>query len=331
MKKLFIFVVLFLMVFSTFAIADNDDRNNGREDDINLELRDKGDVEDNGIIDDSGDVKDNLIVRKRMTSRLQEAREKLSEAKEKYMKVKERYAEKIKNLEKVKEKYGECQNSDTEDCKLRIKDTKTYAKEHLINSADLIIEKLNELKTKTESSEDLTEEEANEMIATLDEKISEIEEAKSTLESLNEDSSKEEIKEAADTIKTAWNKINLHMYKIRVRNVGAMMNNLITKAEIYGDRIELKASELNSDELNSLLSDYNSQVENARQKYEMAKEKWQAATTPQEIDDARKEVNQYLKEANESLKQSREKLREMISMLKQNDSEISLDIEEVQE
>ena len=158
--------------------------------------------------------------------------------------------------------------------------------------------------------------------------IKKITEAKSVIENINEDTSREDIQEAVKTIKEAWRNAKVNAYKARLMHVGYSMENLISKANVIGERVQEKASELNLDELNSLLSEYNIHVENAETKYTEAKALFEQETEPGRINELVKEVKQKIKEANEELKQSREILRKMMAIIKQNNKEISLTVEE---
>jgi len=268
MKKLYMLFVIFLLAFSVIVMADR-----GADDNTQTGLR------ENERIQNTKTIAEKRIVKRKIIN-IREARQKVVMARERYQIVRENYNNKKQELSRLKTKYQECLNSDTDECKQNVKQTRLKAKDHLMNSAELISGKLEELKTKIQSSNDLTEEEVNEIIENLNEKITEVKEAKVTLENINEDSTSEEIKEATERIRNAWKKTKLHVHKSRMRHVGAMLSNLINKAEILGERAQVRVSELNDGELNTLMEDYNSKVQNAKENHQLAKEKWQTATTP---------------------------------------------------
>ena len=151
-------------------------------------------------------------------------------------------------------KYRDCIESETEECKSTVKETKLNAKDHLTNSANLIIENLEQLKSRIQSSTELSKEEIDEITKSIDEQIKKINDAKSILENINEETSRDEIKDAASTIRQSWQETKVHYNKIKLRHLGARLRNLILKAEILGERAEEKALTLNSEELNLLIS-----------------------------------------------------------------------------
>jgi hypothetical protein len=328
MKKFFIAFTIILLFSSVFAVAE--DYSNVRSgvkdalDDANKRLQDGTDTARKLI--DSGKV-----VGRKVTDKVMTARARVDDAKEAYATIRERYSIKRAEISQVRDRYKNCINSDTAECVRVVKQAKGDAKEHLINSAELILKHLEELKTRIEASTDLSEEDVNDLIAKLDEQIANVQEAKSTLENINEDSTREEIKEAANTIRNAWDNAKIHVYKARLRYVGAKLNTWIGKAEIWGARAEEKASEINSDDINSLIEDYNSKVQSAKESYEMAENKWQESTTNDRLPSLIRETNQYMKEANNYLKEARRILSEIIKQVRQNNQDISLDIEEVEE
>ena len=64
------------------------------------------------------------VVARRVTAEVREAREKVSSLRERYANSKQNYSDKKEELLQSKERYRECLSSDTENCKLKIKDKK---------------------------------------------------------------------------------------------------------------------------------------------------------------------------------------------------------------
>lgn len=331
MKKLFIIFTIFLLSFSTVVFAEEDtdtplglrERIRDKAQDINVDSQRIADAK----LVDVKLVDAKRIVKRRITN-IQEARQKVVTARERYITAKENYRDKKQELNKLKTKYQECLDLDTEDCKQHKKQTKRIAIEHLTHSADLILEKFLELKDRIEASTDLTEEEVQESITKIDEKIVEIEIAKATLANINEDTSREEIKEAANTIKDAWKKVKVNMYQVKLKHLGARFRNLIAKAEILGTRAQERASEVDSEILSSLLETYNNKIEEAKENYQLGKAEWEKESTPREIDELVKKAHRYLRETNENLKEARKILKDIRNELRENDKDISFEIEE---
>ena len=79
-----------------------------------------------------------------------------------------------------------------------------HAKQGLLRAADAIIAHLEKVKSKAQESEQLSEEEVNGIVADLDAKIAEINDAKAAVEAAT---TKEEIREQAKKINAAWKRI----------------------------------------------------------------------------------------------------------------------------
>jgi len=325
MKKILILFAIFLLAFSTIVIA--------QEDTVLREKQNERGLDSDGEIKQAKtqDPMNNRITKRKVNDKIIEAKKEVAKTKENYLEVRNKHTQQKLKLLNLKEGYKRCLNSEDEECKLKIRETKRNVKGYLTHSADLILSYLEKLKTKTEASTDLSEEDVNDILEKINTQITEVESAKATLEGINEDSTREEIKEITITIKEAYKKAKFHIYKAKLRHLGATLDKLITKAEIFGERVKEKAEELNSEELNSLLEDYNSKVQSSREQYSLAKGKWQEAETPSELNNLVRETHQYLKESNNHLKEARRTLRAMIKELKKENKEISLEVEEVEE
>src|SRR3989338_6555129 len=133
--------------------------------------------------------------------KLREAKNRFLNAKEKYSETREKYNSTRLEFQEAKEKLAECKDQNTTECAQLEEEIRAKAKEHLLNIADVIIENLNKIKSKAESSKDLTEEDANELIEKIDAQIQEVEDIKAKIEAAE---TKEEITEAAKELKDKW-------------------------------------------------------------------------------------------------------------------------------
>ena len=125
-------------------------------------------------------------------------------AKEEYVKANRIYKEKRALFLDVKEKLKACEGVETDECNELREKAKEHAKEFLINGAKMAIEHLNKIKNKVESSEDMDEDKANEIITEIDNAISKLEDAIAQVESAQ---TKEEVQEAAKVISNIWKDI----------------------------------------------------------------------------------------------------------------------------
>ena len=122
-----------------------------------------------------------------------ELRENFSRQKERFQEIKQKYAEKKGRMEELKDKIKKCRQDDG--CADEKKELKGNTIEFLKNAADLTIASIEKLKAKVQESEDITEEERQQMLAELDERINALQDAKSTLEGMDENTPAEDVRE----------------------------------------------------------------------------------------------------------------------------------------
>ena len=279
-------------------------------------------------------LSDSSLLEKRQIAQTQlaRARNRYLEVKQKYLSAKERYLNHKAAFLRAKEAYQNCKDSDSEECQERREKIKLAAQPHLLNAADLVLKELERVKAKVEASEDLSEEEIAEIVADLDEKIREVEDAKEVIENLDENSTREEINEAAKTIRKAWKHTKVALKKHVGRLVNARLGNIILRSEILEkklyktrDRLEAKGADVSA--LDDMMDEFSAHLDTATDKYNEARDKWSDANTPGEVDDTAKEVHALLQEAKKALKEARDMLRNIVKEIKELNRG-SLEVEE---
>jgi hypothetical protein len=290
-------------------------------------------------------IKENIIKKNRLENFIQKtkkvSKEELVKAKKQYAlakehlnNVREKYISQRAVFKNAKEEYKDCVGVESDECEAKRAKIKKEARPYLLHAADLVLKELERVKAKVESSEDLSQEEAENMLAELNEKIRQVEEAKGVIENINEESSAEEVNEAAETIRTAWEKTKITLKRNSGRLANARLGNIILKTEIlekriYKTRDRLEAKGLDVSALDEKINEFSTKLDEAAALYKEAREKWSASNTPGEVDDAAKDVHELLVKAKESLKDARELLREIVKEIKRvNNNRIDLAAEE---
>jgi len=254
----------------------------------------------------------------------------LEKAKQNYVTAKNRYLTAKQNYDGAKEKFSLAKNKlvacqggdDSEECKEASEKIKERAKEFLIKTADRILEYLEKLKAKVESNEDLTEEEAEEILADINDMIDEVEAAKETAET-SED--KEELKEATKTIKNAWLKIkkriSIHTGRIMNARIGGIIvkiKHLEVKLERILDKMEEEG--IDTSDIQGMVDKFNDKIDDAKESYENALDKFREAMNADDVDSAYNlatEGHDYLKKANRNLQDAQKILRNILQEMKQ--------------
>ena len=278
-----------------------------------------------------------LVAAKRIVAkdRIVMARQNYVIAKENYLIAKKAYLDLKPKFIEAKQKFRDCVGDDSEECQETRAELKKDAKPFLLHAADVVLETLNRVYNKVESSEELDEDEAEEIIADLADSIAEIEDAKETVENLDEDATSDDIKEAASTIREAWREMK-HRLKMHVGHLlNAKIGNVLQRADHLGDRFENILEKLEEDgkdtsDIEDLVDEYQDYVDEAIADYGSAKEKFKEAKDAEDMDDLVQEAHRYMKSANENLKSARALVRDIVSEIKATNSG-SLDVEESEE
>ena len=266
-------------------------------------------------------------------AKLEEEKIKYEAAKEDYEKAKESYKDVKEKLDKIKDKIEECRESNSTECQQIREQAKENAKNFLLNTANMIINALEKLKSKIVASEDLSEEEAAKLIADIDAKIAAIKDAKTKIESA---ATNEEIKEAAKLIKEEWEKTKPELKKASGKLINSHVGEIVVRAkhlEAKLQRILARMAEegKNTAEIQPLIDEFSAKVKEAMDKYELAMQKYKEAATPGQIDEIVKQANAYLKEAQAALKEAHEKLGEIVKKIKETTGGEILEEEDIEE
>lgn len=258
-----------------------------------------------------------LKIRKIAEERVREARQNYGAVSSRLAEVRENASAEKREFSKAKLLLRECRDEEPEKCEQINARIQTHAKEYLIKTAEQIIAVLEKIKYKIESSEDLNETKAAEMIADIDERIAVLQGAIETLKTSEE---KEEIIEAAELIKREWLKIRvrarLHIGELK----GAKIGNIIARAEHLQEKLEkvkenLNASGESTEEIDALLDAFEQNIEDAKESYEKAIELFnQAKGTGNET--LVKQAQQHHKDAEQALKEAHSTLKEIVRLIK---------------
>jgi len=250
-------------------------------------------------------------------------KEKIQEKKQQFITTKKNYLEKRQIviqekqlLNELKQEVLDCEGECTEEREKY----RNQVKESLIKNADAIINYLGNIKLKTESSESLSEDEANEITTSINEKIAEMESLKEQLQNAQ---TKDEIKEIARKIKQTNKRIRNHARLHTAKVINANLGNIALRANQISIKLEKVLSRLeeageDTTELNTLVDEYNTKVESAKENYRLAREKFKEIRT--ENDENFKEgidsIKTYLNNAKTNLKEAKELVKEITSIIR---------------
>lgn len=264
-------------------------------------------------------------------SMLEKAQANYLQAKEKFQNTKLKYSDTEKKFQKSKEKLANCSGNCTE-IKKEISDN---AKMFLLATADNMLEYLNQVKAKAESSEDLTDEESSEMISDIDSMIKEINDAKSVIESSKD---KAQIMDAAKQIKQAWAKINKRILVHTGKVINARVGGILVKSkqlEVKLERVLARMEEQgkNTTQIQPIIDNFDAKIQEAKASYESALKKFNEALLTHDSQKAHQialEGHKLMKDASKSLQEAQKLLKDVIQMIndKGGEEELSEEAEE---
>ncbi|MCK5176616.1 MAG: hypothetical protein KAQ92_02735 [Candidatus Aenigmarchaeota archaeon] len=264
-------------------------------------------------------VKTESIEKKRIISKekLIKSERDYNLAKENYQKVNNEYKNKYSNFVKTKERLRMCNNSNSTECEEARENIQKHAVEVVIKSAERLITHLNKIKYQIQNAEEMNETRAEEIIANIDSAIEELEAAKKQAE---EATTKEEVKEVAQTIRDIWAKTKHAELIHRARLIHAKTWGLIKRATHLEEIMDRSVSAMNEagievDAINEKIDKYSELMVNIEENYKQAeqliKEAHQIRTDNLNLTEEQKEeVKTKMTEAQSIVKSVHKQLRE---------------------
>ena len=221
-------------------------------------------------------VKKSMLFKKReiAKSKVDTAKQRFERAKNEYARVNNAYKENKKLFLQTKEKLKECEDVETDDCNVLRNQTQEHAKEYIINGAKMAIEHLNKIREKVEIAEGMDEESAAEIIADIDEAISELEAA---IEKVENAETKEQVQEGARDVAKVWNRVK-HAEKVHVAKiVHSGMWNIIKKSEQLEKRLEDARARIHdacvdADSIDTKITEFSEKIASAKDKFNESEE-----------------------------------------------------------
>ncbi|MBD3318809.1 hypothetical protein GF342_02780 [Candidatus Woesearchaeota archaeon] len=136
-------------------------------------------------------------------NRLEVAKNRLDQVKERVKNIREQAKERHETAKQRLEQVKECGDAETQECQQLRLNAKDNAREFLLSAADRMLNILAKAQERLEASSAKNKEE---QLADLDERLAEVEAARVLIESLDDESTREEFQEATQTLREAWSK-----------------------------------------------------------------------------------------------------------------------------
>ncbi len=260
-------------------------------------------------------VNKNMLFRKRViaANKLKQAEQNYIRAGQNYLKALNSYKQVKGQFLEAKERLRECEDVDSEECDELRERAQTHSKDMIVNSANMIIEHLNKIKEKVETSETMDPERAEEIISEIDNSISELEDAIAQAESAE---TKEEIKEAAKTVSKLWIRIR-HRERLHAASVvKARVWGIMKRSEHLEERLDstlarMEEQGINVEDIDAEVDEFSAKIEEAKSKYEQAQELMDEAY----LEEDKEKLKEIVDEAKQLIDQAHELLKEAHTLL----------------
>lgn len=238
-----------------------------------------------------------------------------AKAKTNFLEAKEKFGRAKLRLHAAKELRKNCEDATSEECAAAKLELKEAAKDHFIKQADIIIDHLQKIKSRAETSESISEERASTIINWADNKIAAFEAIK---KELNAAETKEEILEAAKKLRREWKDTKLDARAYIGRIVNARIGGIIVKSKFLEAKLEraLERMEENGKDISQvepLVEDFNAKIAEAQASYEEAMKYFELARESS----SNEERVEYINSANAEIKEAKKALIDATRILKE--------------
>lgn len=282
----------------------------------------------NKIKSEIGDKTDNIIALKnKVEEKVQVNKARYNLAKEKYDMAKE---EMLRNKNKVKNKIEEfknCKEKNSDECQDLKKSIMNGAKNHLLNTGNLIDNSMEKIRARIEDS-NIEEEKKQELLVELDEKISELEDKKTEIELLSDDMTNQELQNAVKELKDLWQEIKQYEQKAIASLISSKTEEIVNKLDkdfvkqIDFKIDELAAKDIDTSELIDLLEKYKekvaeanqiqAQIQEASNNGDIDKVREKTSELQEKIEEAKKELRMFTLRHRELLRNNQATIKEII-------------------
>lgn len=256
-----------------------------------------------------------LHAREIAKEKVQNAERRYKEAKDRYKDAREKYQDARERWNANKDRVQACKEDDSEECVAARAEARSSAIDQLDRALDAVINQIEKLKSRVEGADSLSEEQAAEMLSSLDTKLAEAQALKEKVAALGDDASKDEISALATETRALLKSLDRGVKKTAGKTVNAKIGNIILRSKQMATRLDhalVKLAEQGKDTsgVEGLVDEFHTSLADAETSYESAREKFAA----DDVKGAHKDVraaHAKLKEAHTTLKEIVKSIRDL--------------------
>ena len=312
LKNLFWLLLVFLLLGQIGLVVARDDNLTGTLRNQSIEDKDD-DIRDNST-DDSVDDRDDDDIDTQENETAEHIRERLLEQKrEDYKQAKELYDEAKKDWILARTDYLSQKDG------VRLENAIDKLKSFLLRSDQAMVEYLENVKLNVNSNENLPAEKKADITSKIDEDISWL---KAKQSEINGATTRLELLRIGKDIRDKWEDIKPRHKLISGLFLSYRLTGLLNKADVISQRIQaiiddLKTQGKDTSQLERLLLDFNSKIEDAQQARQNAISTFQNIDDTTNAEDRAKKGKVYLEQAQRDLRDAHDDLKQILKILKQ--------------
>jgi hypothetical protein len=256
---------------------------------------------------------------------VKEIRERIKEHQERIVELRSEYKEKKDGFKEARDKVKKDCATNSTTCKESRKELASDGKEFMGNAAEQILRMIAAAKERVESNEVLGNETSTDVIIQLDARAAAIEAAQDRIDALTNESSVNETKAAAESLRTAWKEARVTLRLTNGLLTHANYAKFIDKLEGMETRFREASDKLEADgkdvtALNAAIDAFHVKIVAADESGQDALESYvdamASAKTEADANQLLKSTKEQLKAAHDALKSAREDLRSIMKELR---------------
>lgn len=253
------------------------------------------------------------------------AKERVQAAKENYEEARKRYNNAKKEFSEEKDAWRKAVDAGDEEAAIE------HAKNYLSDAADLVIESLEKIKARVESNDDLTDEEAQEIIDEVEGHIATIEGYKEELDAAQ---TKEEVKTVGKKIVSAWNRMK-HQVEVRAEQiVKSQVGEIMSRSDALEQHLERILAEMEEDgveieDIDDKVDEFSELIASAKDKFEESEDLFKQAKESDDRD-ALNQSKTLVRDAHADLKKAHIILMDIVREVKAAGYDVEDDSEYVE-
>ncbi len=255
-----------------------------------------------------------------LQEREQQFQQQYEQATERYQNARQLYLDSRLRIQQYRQEFVQCRDSNSTACVQARLQVQANAQPFLSNSADLVLQALDRVKTSIEASTDLTAQQKSDLLSQIDAHVAEMTAAQGVAANLSVNATPDEIKAAATAVRQAWTDTQFTLKKsvgvlvdVRLSAIIQRTQQLSTRLHAARDALAVEGKDVS--QIDATLADFDAKVTAANTEWRASVDAYVSATNTT-IDQVTKDAQTHVKNAQQDLKDAEQDLRTLVQEIK---------------